>query len=320
MIVGDIIMKVSVIVPVYNVGEYLEKCLTSLVNQTLNEIEIIIINDGSTDNSQEIINKFKSKYKNINNYIQENKGQAAARNYGLECSTGEFITFVDGDDYIELDMLEKLYNEIVKNKYDILISDIVKEENNKTYIFKNYWNVKKEVNKNFMTSHLGPVARLYRRKFLIDNKFKFLEGVIYEDLATIPLLGMYTNKIGYMDTAYYHYVIRNGSSMRQTKYNEKLEDIFKVMSYLSDNINKDYNEELEYLYIEHLLYSASLRFLQFDKKNMIIKINDIMRKKFPKYSDNIYYKQKSFKFKLVCLLFYHGCFSSVKFLKRISGN
>lgn len=313
-------MKVSIIVPVYNVESYLEKCLTSLVNQTLKDVEIIIINDGSTDGSQKIIDKFKKKYNNIKSIKQENKGQAIARNIALKNCTGEYITYVDSDDYVELDMMEKLYKNVEKDKYDIVISDIIKEEENKSYIFKNYWQVSKDINKNFMTSHMGPVARLYKREFLINNNFKFLEGVIYEDLGSIPILGMYTDKIIYVDKAYYHYVIRAGSSMKQTKYNKKMEDIFKVMNNLSKKIDKQYSEELEYLYIEHLLYSASLRFIEFNKKDMLLKIKNIMHDKYPNYKKNIYYKNKSIKFKIICFLSYNGWYKVIKKIKRISDN
>lgn len=311
-------MKVSVIVPVYNVEDYLEKCLFSLVNQTLRDIEIIVVNDGSTDNSQDIVDKYKKDNSNIKSYIQKNKGQAAARNFGLRYCTSDYVTYVDGDDYIELNMLESLYNEVIKDDYDIIISDIIKEEDGKAYVFKNYWKVKDEVNKNFMTSHMGPVARLYKRKFLLDNKFRFLEGVIYEDLGSIPMLGMYTNKIGYVDSAYYHYVIRNGSSMKQIKYNKKMEDIFKVMDNLSNKISEEYNDELEYLYIEHLLYSASLRFISFNKKDMLLKIKEIMHSRYSNYRNNIYYRNKSIKFKIICLLSYNGNYGIIRFLRRIS--
>ena len=310
-------MKVSVIVPVYNVEQYLEKCLDSLVNQTLDDIEIIIINDGSTDNSQKIINKYSKKYKNIKSYIQKNQGQAVARNIGLTHATGKYISYVDSDDYIEINMFKELYDEIEKNNFDIVISNIIKEENGGSYVFKNYWNIKNEPNKNFMTSHMGPVARLYNRELLVKNNFKFMEGVIYEDLGSIPILGMYTKKIKYIDKAYYHYRVRDGSSMKQKKYNEKLESIFKVMDNLSKNISEEYNEELEYLYIEHLLYSASLRFIEFNKKDKLLKIRKIMKEKYPNYYRNIYYKSKSIKFKIVCFLCYCGLYNIVKCLKRI---
>lgn len=313
-------MKISIIVPVYNVEKYLEKCLISLVNQTLKDIEIIIINDGSTDNSQKIIDKFKKEHTNIKSIEQKNQGQAVARNVGLEYCTAEYVTYVDSDDYVELDMMKKLYKNVEKNKYDIVISNIIKEEGNKKYIFKNFWQVSKDANKNFMTSHMGPVARLYKREFLINNNFKFLEGVIYEDLGSIPILGMYTDKIIYVDDAYYHYVIRAGSSMKQTKYNKKMEDIFKVMNNLSNKIDEQYSEELEYLYIEHLLYGASLRFVEFNKEDMLLKIKNIMHNKYPKYRKNIYYKNKSVKFKIVCFLSYHGLYKIIKTLKRIGDN
>lgn len=310
-------MKVSIIVPVYNVEKYIEKCLNSLVNQTLKDIEIIIINDGSSDSSQKIIDEYSKKYNNIKVFIQENKGQAAARNFGLEKANGKYITYVDSDDFIELNMIERLYNVIEKNNYDIVISDIIKEENQNKFIFKNYWNIKKETNKNFMTSHLGPVARLYKRQFLIDNNFKFLEGVIYEDLGSLPILAMNTNKIGYISEAFYHYIIRKGSVTNQIKYNKKLEDIFKVMEHLSKNITKDYQDELEYLYIEHLLYATTLRLLEFDKYDLLKKVKKIMHDNYPNYNKNIYYRNKSLKFKLICFLSYYGFYKILKILKRI---
>ena len=169
-----------------------------------------------------------------------------------------------------------------------------------------------------MTSHMGPVARLYRREFLISINFKFLDGVIYEDLASIPLLGIYTKKIGYTNKAYYHYIIREGSSMKQIKYNKKMEDIFFVMNNLTSKISDEYKEELEYLYIEHLLYGATLRFLKFNKKEMLLKIQNIMKEKYPKYRNNVYYKNKSIKFKIVCFLSYYGQYKILNFLRRIS--
>ena len=128
-------VKVSVIVPVYNVEKYIEKCLESLVNQTLKDIEIIVVNDGSPDNSQKIIDKYVQKYpKKIKSYIKENGGQGSARNFGLQKAEGEYIGYVDSDDYVELDMYEKLYNKAKKENLDIVIcgSHNVTEEGLKT--------------------------------------------------------------------------------------------------------------------------------------------------------------------------------------------
>ena len=93
-------MKVSVIVPVYNVEKYIKKCLNSLVNQTLDEVEIVVVNDGSPDNSQKIIDEYTKKYKNIKSYVKKNGGLSDARNYGIKKATGKYISFVDSDDYI----------------------------------------------------------------------------------------------------------------------------------------------------------------------------------------------------------------------------
>ena len=114
--------KVSVIVPVYGVEKYISKCLNSLVNQTLNDIEIIVVNDGTKDNSQKIIDEYVKKYPDkVKSFIKENGGQGSARNYGLKQATGEYIGYVDSDDYVELDMYEKLYNKAINDNLDIAI-------------------------------------------------------------------------------------------------------------------------------------------------------------------------------------------------------
>ena len=111
--------KISVIVPIYNTEKYLEKCLDTLVNQTLEDIEIILINDGSPDNSEKIVEKYIDKYQDkIVYYKKENEGQGVARNYGIDIARGQFISFVDSDDYIDKTMFEKLYNKAIENKAD----------------------------------------------------------------------------------------------------------------------------------------------------------------------------------------------------------
>ena len=113
---------VSIVVPVYNVENYLAKCLDSLVNQTLKDIEVIVVNDGSPDNSQKIIDKYVKKYpKLVKSFIKENGGQGSARNFGLEYAKGEYIAYVDSDDYVETNMFEEMYNIASKENSDIVI-------------------------------------------------------------------------------------------------------------------------------------------------------------------------------------------------------
>ena len=124
-------MKISVIVPIYNVENYLEKCLNSLVNQTLPEIEILVINDGSTDNSQKIIDVFQNKFpQKIKAFAKENGGLSDARNFGIDRAIGKFIAFVDSDDYVSATMMEEMYGLAKKNEAEIVICNLQKVDEN----------------------------------------------------------------------------------------------------------------------------------------------------------------------------------------------
>lgn len=113
-------MKISIVVAVYNIESYLNQCLDSLINQTIKDIEIICVNDGSTDNSQNIINEYSKKDSRIKVINQDNKGISAARNAGIDAATGEYLLFIDGDDYIDLDLCEKCLNFINSKKVDTI--------------------------------------------------------------------------------------------------------------------------------------------------------------------------------------------------------
>ena len=298
--------KVSIIVPIYNTEQYLNKCLDSLVNQTLQDVEIILINDGSTDNSQNIIDEYSAKYPNkIKSFTKENGGQATARNLGITKATGEYIGFVDSDDWIELNMYEELYNKALSEGLDIvccneyLVTDNVKKKNFNRLMYPN------DINNNYIIRESGAWNKIIKRDLVINNNIFFLENRIYEDLATIPTLALYTNKIGYINSYLYNYLIRNGSTMNQIKYSKKLEDIFPVMEELSIKFENNHKEELEYLYIIHLLREASLRFLLYKEgKNKRKEIINLMKNKFPNWRNNKYFKKDSFKDQLICKMLY----------------
>ena len=133
--------KVSVIVPVYNVEGYLEKCLESLVRQSLKDIEIIVVNDGATDNSLKIAKKYEEKYSNILKvYSKRNGGLSDARNFGLKYAKGKYVAFVDSDDYVKNDMFLKLYNFAVKNDLDVVVSDTIIKTDSSEYVLKSNLN------------------------------------------------------------------------------------------------------------------------------------------------------------------------------------
>ena len=310
---------VSIIVPVYNVEKYIDKCLNSLVNQTLKNIEIIVVNDGTKDNSQKIIDKYTKKYSFIRSYIKENGGLSSARNYGLKHAKGEYIAFVDSDDFVDKNMFEQMYLYAKNNKYDIVVCDTINVYNDKqSYRISNLKYSDDDV-KNYIISPPMACIRIYKKN--IFEKVSFKEGILYEDLNLTPSLVQYTKKIGFINKGYYYYYQRINSIMKQTNFNEKLLDIFEVLNNNYDLLYNTYPEEIEYLYITHLLRTTTLRFLDFDKKiirKYLRKINDEIEEKFPNWRSNRYYKKSSFKLKLICLLAYNKCYLMLKIIKRIA--
>lgn len=309
--------KVSVIVPVYNTEHYLEKCLDSLVNQTLEDIEIIVVNDGSPDNSQAIIDDYKEKYpQKIKTLFQQNAGQSAARNNALEYVSGEYIAFVDSDDFVELDTYEKTYNYAKQNDMDIVCFGITRIYDDK--VVKDTYHVAKAdtVVSTYLLNEAGPCNKIYKFSIWKENNLKFSVNRIYEDLELVPQMVLYTEKIGYMKEYFYNYIIRQNSTMNQINYNAKLQSIFSVMETLKQKfIDTKFKEELEFLFVEHLLHSAMLRFLPFEEGKMdIIRIVDIMRENFPKWYKNKYFIQQNYKYKIVCFLAYLKQISILKLL------
>ena len=311
--------KVSVIVPIYNVEKYLKKCLDSLVGQTLKDIEILAINDGSPDNSQKIVDEYVKKYDNIKSYIKENGGQSDARNFGLEKAKGDYIVFVDADDWIDKDFLKVMYENAKAHNSDIVICDFEEiYENGVTKIKKEIDKNIEDIQKAYMIAMPGFCNKMFKKDFLIKIDFKFINNIFYEDLAIYPIVAAKTNNISYIDRALYKYRIRQGSTMNQQKNTKRLLDIFKVFEYIESGMesisNKEnFYEEIEYIYINHLLHAASLRFIKYkDENENLIKISKIMKTKYPKWRKNKYYKKENWKYKLICYLLYKNKFNLVR--------
>lgn len=312
--------KISVIVPCYNVENYLEKCLTSLLNQTLKDIEIIVVNDGSTDDTQKIIDRFSSEYENIKAFIKPNGGLSDARNFGLNYVSGEYISFIDSDDYIREDMLELMYNKAKKNKLHIVVCDFINKYSDGTENrMKSNLHYSDDDVKNYIISSPTACLRIYKKE-IFDN-IRFKKGIFYEDLFLTPSLVLKTKKIGFVEEGLYYYLQRDGSIMRQNNFSEKLLDIFDVLQENKNNLYKEYPLEVEYLYITHLLRTATLRFLNYkDASKYLEKIVDIMKTEFPNWRKNPYYKKSSKKLRLICFLAYNRCYNLLKVMKKISKN
>ena len=261
--------KVSVIVPVYNVEKYLEKCLDSLVNQTLEDIEFIIVNDGSTDNSEQIILNYKEKYPNKIVYLKkENGGLSDARNYGMPHAKGDYIAFLDSDDYVELDLYEKLYNRAIQTDADMVECDFYWEyadgrEHDKSANYKDESDM-------YANARVVAWNKLYKKDLVLNSGIKFPKGLRYEDLEFFYKILPELHKIELISEPLIHYVQRDDSITYVQ--NEKTADIFiildNILQYYKDNFlfNK-YNQELEYMYTRILFASSFKRMLNIkDKK------------------------------------------------------
>lgn len=295
-------LKVSVIVPVYNVENYIRKCLESLVEQTLEEIEIIIVNDGTKDNSMSIIKEFADKYpQKIVILEKENGGLSDARNYAIPHAKGEYIAFLDSDDYIEKNMYQDMYEIAKKEKSDMVECDFYWEypHKTKTDIGQIYQGKKQ------MLEKIRVVAwnKLIKRKILQETKIRFPVGYHYEDVEFTYQLIPYLEKVSFLKKPCIHYIQREGSI--SNSQNERTKEIFDILEnvinfYKQEGIYEEYQEQLEYIYVRILFCSSFLRMVKIqDRKirNELLKQTwENVKQKFPNWKKNeILRKNKSVK-------------------------
>ena len=244
-------IKVSIIVPVYNMEKYVRQCLESLCQQKMRDVEFLIINDGSTDNSEKIINEMQKQDRRIKIFNKENGGISSARNYGIKKSLGEYICFVDCDDYIRADYVEKLYKSAVKENADIVVCDYYKkyEDSNKICVE----NVVQFETTNLLNRkdllfniNCAPWNKIYK-KSLFDNvsfpKYK------YEDMAVIPILMYKAKKISKINEPLYYYLIR--SNGETGIINNKTQDVIKILDILKKHFKyvDELKDEIEFFII-----------------------------------------------------------------------
>ena len=301
--------KVSVIVPVYNVSAYLERCLDSLVNQTLKSIEIIVVNDGSTDQSQDIIDTYAKNYpKIIKAYKKENGGLSDARNFGINKAKGAFLGFVDSDDFVEITMFEKLYNRATETDSDLVVC----AHNAITLTPKN--NIKKispRILQNgqyygksiFESPEILAFSRsyawnkLYKRE--IFENFEFPKGQFFEDSAVVYNILSAARKIELVNEPLYNYVVgREGAITRTIDY--RVFDIFKSCESLVKYYKKidkfdALKTELESLCLLHIhtrLASLTQKGSLALKMEFVDMAFNFFEKYFPDWKNNKYYLER----------------------------
>ena len=288
--------KVSVIVPIYNVEKYLEKCINSLLSQTLEDIQIILVNDGSKDNSGNIAREYEKNNKNRIIYVEkENGGLSDARNYGLKYATGDFIAFLDSDDYIEKNAYEEMYNKAIEENADYVECDFIWEFPNKIRVDKQY----PYKNKKEMLSFVRVVAwnKLIKSQLITDNNLEFPKGLRYEDVEFTYKLIPFVNKFAYVDKPFIHYVQREGSIANVQ--NERTAEIFTVLDnviefYKKNNIYEVYRDELEYNYARYLLCSSLKRMCKIKdktiRKKLLTESWERLNLNFPNWKENVILK------------------------------
>lgn len=215
--------KVSVIVPVYNVEKYLKRCLDSLINQTLSDIDIICINDGSKDSSLQILEQYAQKDSRIVIYNQENSGLSVARNTGLEHASGEYIGFVDSDDWVDLDFYENLYNSAKNNNADIAVADFIREHPNKK---PKRLKLKEEKiyttpEDKFMICKVHREGcvwnKIYRTEFIHSINLKFVPKMYYEDRDFTIRSLYFSKKLVTTPNTYYRYFVNPKSIVNKRR-------------------------------------------------------------------------------------------------------
>ena len=226
-------IKVSVIVPVYNVEQYLERCLNSLINQTLKDIEIICVNDGSTDSSLSILENFAAQDNRIKIINQSNQGISVGRNNALKIATGEFIGYVDSDDWVSYNFFELLYNNAKKYNADIACGEIIRPNAKKHVKFMTQKRIKvyNKTEDKYKACQIPEKSyvwnKIYKRISLINSKIEFEPGVTYEDMKWSHVV---LDKLGSVVTvpkAIYYY-FENPTSITRTKTKEHLKDFYKA--------------------------------------------------------------------------------------------
>ena len=250
--------KLSVIVPVYNVEKYLNRCLDSIINQTYQNLEIILVDDGSKDNSGRICDEYAKKDNRIRVIHKENNGAAAARNTGIENSTGEYIAFVDSDDYIDVVMYEKMMEINKQYDCDVVMCDCYKERKdskivythdiregyyNKDMLYEEYFDCLLMTNEVEYPPTISNWVCIFKKSLIMKNHLRYAEGMRFsEDLLFGSQAMYYANNFYYMkNQCYYHYMF-NENSVTNTYYKDK----WTLMKKLYDQINIFFSNKSDY--------------------------------------------------------------------------
>lgn len=293
-------IKFSIIVPVYNISEYIERCVKSIFMQAYKNIEMILVNDGSTDESGEILEKLEKENPECIKVVrQENRGAGAARNHGVRHATGDFFMFVDGDDYLLPGCIPRLYDCLNKKQYDIVLFNLftAKEKGRINTVQEINGKMRGEQfpgkNKTLLRIPTLPVCKLYRREWYLNNQIQFPEKIIYEDVPIVPFAISRAGRIFILDEAFYVYIQRKGSTMHR-KPDKKCLDIIASIRYLIELFEEAgeyerYRDEIENIVIHTAFFQVLENINMSDYKSIFQEILvDSIQGIFPDILENVF--------------------------------
>lgn len=269
--------SVSVIIPVYNVGKFIERCVRSLMEQTMDNVEYIFVDDASPDNSIQILQEVLADYPKRRDNVRilthaENKGLPAARNTGLAVAQGKYIFHCDSDDFVEPDMLEQLYGKAIKCDADIVWCDwYLTFENSERYMKQPAYDTPLEALKAMLSGVMkyNVWNKLVRRSIYVENKIEFPAGYGMGEDMTIMLLFAYAERISYLSHAFYHYVKLNTNAFSQTYSKRHLQELQHNVATITDKLETLFGNTLE----------QEISFLKLEAKFPFLFSNDSKKRK-----------------------------------------
>lgn len=322
---------VSLVIAVYNIEEYIGACIRSAAGQTYSNLEILLIDDGSSDRSGEICDEAAGKDPRIRVIHKENKGISDVRNVGIQEARGIYLMYIDGDDYISPDCVESVLLCARENEADIVVFDYTEVEESTGR--KDHWSM--DVPRGVVTdaketpallvASPSPCNKLYRKAFLEDTGLRYPVGRNYEDLAVTPRFMVNARRVVYLERPpLYYYIIHDGSIMRSRNFKKSFEDrkaaVEDILDYFkSHGLYDEFKDELEYLTFEHAYFVPTKEVLYYDPKSEYRgRFREFVLDIFPRAEKNPYVRMwLSRKDKLILWLMARRLYCVIRLLSRI---
>lgn len=309
-------MDVSVIIPVFNAEKYIERCVNSVIKALENyggKSEIILTDNGSKDNSLKIIKDLEKKHPKLIRVLQcHTPGAGAVRNFAVRKAKGEYFWFVDADDEVTPDSVSKLMKEAKKTDADFVMLGLSKVwPDGHTDRVPAFSPKEADFGSRFIRSELGPVEIFIRREWYLKHDFKFLEGIIHEDMDLMPALMLYTDNISYIDEPLYIYYQNPDSVLHKLEWTEHYFDIFPALESLYQRFDEagaveKYHAELEWFFIWNLLMDSAEYYTKFPEgKSGLKRSREMLKKYFPKWRKNTFLKNCNLRTKLKIITNYY---------------